>query len=110
MLLVELDHCIFDAQLLAQSHGYESLDPIAREAFVNHLHLTGESRVAAADEIIRLWTSEMQSRWPDRVFRIYRHSEAEEITIRFHMIRPELPNWCDEGVEILVVGSIADHG
>jgi hypothetical protein len=25
---------------LALSHGYESLDPVAQEAFVNHIHFT----------------------------------------------------------------------
>ena len=32
MALVELDRCIFDEQQLGLAHGFESLDPVAREA------------------------------------------------------------------------------
>jgi len=39
------------------------------------------------------------------VFRIYRDLKSDEVIIRFHMARRGLPNWCDEGIEIIVVGT-----
>lgn len=72
---------------------------------MNHLHLTTADRVAAAEQIIRAWAAEMWARWLGHAFRIYRQSDEGEVTIRFHMIRPGLPNWCEEGIEVLVVGS-----
>ena len=105
MALVEFDGCIFDQHQLDLSRGFESLDPVAREAFVNHLHIDGEDRHTAADRIIRLWAAEMQARWPDRVFRIYRQSEPSDVTIRFHMVCPELPNWSDSCLDIIEISS-----
>jgi hypothetical protein len=46
----------------------------------------------------------MRSRWPDRTFRLYRQVEAGEVTIRFHLVRPGLPNWCELGTEVITVG------
>ena len=109
MALVEVAGCIFDAEQLALSHGYEGLDPVGREAFVNHLHLTSGDRVAAAEQIIASWTAEMKTRWPGREFRIYRDLKRDEEIIRFHMARRGLPNWCDEGIEIIVVGNRSEH-
>jgi hypothetical protein len=103
--LVEVAGCIFDAEQLALAHGYEGLDPVGREAFVNHLHLTSGDRVAAAEQIIASWIAEMKARWPGRVFQIYRDLKSDEVIIRFHMARRGLPNWCDEGIEIIVVGT-----
>jgi hypothetical protein len=103
--LVEVAGCIFDAGQLGLAHGYEGLDPVGREAFVNHLHLADDDREAAATRVIESWAGEMSSGWPDREFRIYRQVEAGEVTIRFHMVRPGLPDWCEEGVEVIIVGS-----
>jgi hypothetical protein len=105
--LIEVDGCIFDERQLSCSHGFESLDPVGREAFVNHLHIAGSDRVRAARGVIEAWAAEMLSRWADRTFRIYRQLEADEITIRFHVVRPGVPNWCEEGVEIITVGGEA---
>ena len=103
--LVEVDSCVFDAEQFRLSHGFESLDVVAREAFVNHLQLSGEDRAEVAERVIRSWAAEMKARWPGRVFRIYRQVESEEVTIRFHTARPGLPNWCESGVEVIVVGN-----
>ena len=101
MALVEVEGCIFDEQQLGLSHGFEALDPVAREAFVNHIHIGGEDREAVADLIIQSWAADMRSRWPDRAFRIYRHSESSEVVIRFHVVRSGLLNW-SEGIEDVV--------
>jgi hypothetical protein len=113
MVLIEVEGCIFDARQLRSSHGFEWLDPVGREAFVNHLHLTGVDRVRAARSVIETWVAEMRSRWPGWIFRIYRQVEADEITIRFHAVRAGLPNWCDDAMEIIIVGGeggIAEPG
>jgi hypothetical protein len=104
--LVEVGGCVFDEELLRLSRGFESLDPVGREAFVNHLHLAGADRAAAAERVISSWAAEMRARWPEQEFRIYRHVVPDDVTIRFHMVRSNLPNWCeDEGlVEVIVVG------
>ncbi len=104
MALIEIGECIFDQQQYDSSHGFESLDPIAQEAFVYHLHLAGDAAASEADRIVESWTYEMRRRWSNRAFRIYRHMDPPEITIRFHMIRPGLANWCEQGVEIITVG------
>jgi hypothetical protein len=101
--LIEVEGCIFDERRLGLSHGFESLDPVGREAFVNHLHLAGGERAREAQGIIDSWATEMRSRWPGRAFRIYRQVEADEVTIRFHLVRPGLPDWCDQGIEIITV-------
>jgi hypothetical protein len=103
-MLVELGGCVFDANQLKSSHGYERLDLIGREAFVNHMHLTNCDREAEARRIIEAWATELSARWPNSTFRIYRDVEVDEVTIRFHMVRPGEPNWCEEGVEVIVVG------
>jgi hypothetical protein len=77
--LVEVAGCVFDAEQLALAHGYKGLDPVSREAFVNHLHLTSGDRVIAADLIIASWIAEMKARWPGRVFRIYRDLKSDEV-------------------------------
>ncbi len=101
--LVEIGECVFDQRQYESSHGFESLDPIAQEAFVNHMHLDGETAASDTDRIVERWASEMRARWPNEIFRIYRHVESSEITIRFHKVRTGLANWCDEGVEIKTV-------
>ncbi len=101
--LIEVCGCVFDAEQLTCSHGFESLDPIGREAFVNHIHLGGADRVAEAERVIRGRAEEMRAGWPDRTFRIYRHAEEDEITVRFHVVRPGSPNWCESKVEVIVV-------
>ncbi len=101
--LIEIGECVFDKRQYDSSHGFESLDPIAQEAFVNHLHLAGETAALEADRIVESWASEMRARWPNETFRIYRHVESSEIIIRFHKVRPGFENWCDQGVEIINV-------
>jgi hypothetical protein len=104
MTLVEIDGCIFDKQQLALSHGFDDLDPVARETLVNHIHLDGDDRQAVADRFIRSWATEMRSRWPDRTFRILRQTESSEVIISFHMRRPGHAEWCGAGVEVIEVG------
>jgi hypothetical protein len=104
--LVEVDGCIYDDASLKRSHGYESMDSVGREAFVNHIHLQTDDRVKEAERIIATWIKELRTRWPLRAFRIYRHTAATEIIIRFHMIRPDAPNWYEAGcneVEVMEV-------
>jgi hypothetical protein len=107
--LIEVRGCIFDEEQLASLHGFESLDLIGQEAFVNHIHLSGPDKEVVADRIIEAWTLAMRTGWPDRAFRIYRHVEPDEIIIRFHVVRPSLPNWCESGVGIITVGSPRAH-
>ena len=105
MALIEIGECIYDATLFDKSHGFELLDAVAREAFVNHLHVTGDNAALEASRIIESWVTEMRLRWPGRTFRIYRQNEATEVTIRFHVVRTDLPNWCEQGIEILTVAA-----
>jgi hypothetical protein len=100
--LVEVGECIYDSEQLERSHGYEGLDPVAREAFINHIHF-GIKDLHAAEQIVESWIAEMRTRWPKQVFRIYRHTDVNEVVIRFHVVRAGLPNWCEEGIEVLVV-------
>ena len=102
-MLIEIDKCIFDQEQLKLSHGYEDLDPIGKEAFVNHIHLTGEDRQPRAAELIDGWVSEMKSKFPGKRFKIYRQVEPGEITIRFHLTRKGEPDWSDSGVEIIEI-------
>ncbi len=104
MALVEVGGCVFDEGQLGLSCGYESLDTIGREAFVNHTHLDAADREAEAARVIEAWAAEMRARWPSRVFRIYRHAEAGEVTVRFHTVRLGVPDWCEVGVEVITVG------
>ncbi len=103
MALIAVDGCFYDEEQFARSHSYESLDLVGREAFVNHIHVGGKSRIFMADQKIQSWIAEMRKRWPDQPFRIYRQVQDDEVTIRFHAMRPDLPNWCEMGVEILTV-------
>ncbi len=102
MALIEVGGCVFDERQFGLSHGCEALDPIGQEAFVNHVHLAGDAAVEA-DRVVDGWMTEMRSHWPNRTFRIYRQVEPTEITIRFHLVRPSLANWCEQGVEIITV-------
>jgi hypothetical protein len=102
--LVEVEGCVYDERQFALSHGYEALDPVAREAFVNHVHLASADRAAMAERLIGSWAAEMRDRWPGRVFRIYRQVEADEVIVRFHVVRPGVPDWCESGIEIITVG------
>jgi hypothetical protein len=103
MALVEVDGCIYDEQELRSSHGFEALDPVGREAFVNHRHVSGDDRHVIAGRIVEAWAEEMRRRWPDREFRIYRDRQPNEVLVRFHLIRPGIPNWCEEGLEIITI-------
>jgi hypothetical protein len=107
MTLVEVDECIYDERLLSLAHGFESLDPVGREAFINHVHIDGGDRLLIAERLIESWAGELRSRWPACEFRIYRHVRSEEVTIRFHRVRPGFPNWCEEGIEVMSVGPVS---
>jgi len=102
-MLVEVDGCVYDKEQLARSHGHGDLDPVAREAFVNHVHIGGPERSKRAEEIIAHWSAEFRSRWPGLVFRIYRQVDRDEVVVRFHTVRDGVPNWAEEGVEIIEV-------
>lgn len=102
-MLIEINGCIFDEEQYKGSHGYESLDSIGKEAFVNHIHLDDENRVFESKRIIKQWIQEMKTKWQGKEFKIYRQIEPDEITIRFHMVRKEEPDWCDSGLEIIRV-------
>lgn len=106
MAIIEREGCFFDGELLQKSSGFESLDPTGQEAFVNHMHLIGDNRVLAAAKTIESWIAEMRSRWPTQRFRIYKFIDAHEIIIRFHLVRPGVPNWCEEGLEIITIGDV----
>src|SRR5262249_13477001 len=95
--------CVFDERQYELSHGFESLDPIAQEAFVNHLHVSGGNAADDAKRIVESWVTEMRARWPNTEFRIFREVQPSEITIRFHVVRPGLANWCEQGIEIITV-------
>jgi hypothetical protein len=90
--LIEVGGCVFDEEQFGRSHGFYSLDPVGREAFVNHVHFAGSDRVEVAARIVASWAAEMRSRWPDKNFRIYRQVEADEVAVRFHLVRPNLPD------------------
>lgn len=101
--LIERNGCIFDAEQLTQSHGYERLDPVGQEAFVNHIHLDGSDREKLAARIVTEWETEMRAKWPGATFRIYVHRDARKVTIRFHRHRAEIPDWSSEEATITVV-------
>lgn len=103
MALIEIGDCVFDQRQYDSSPGFELLDPVAQESFVNHLHLAGDTAAFEAHQIVERWASEMRARWPSQTFRVYRHVESSQITIRFHKVRPGTANWCEEGVEIITV-------
>ena len=102
-MLVEIEGCVFDERQLNLSHGYEDLDPIGKEAFVNHTHLDGINREKESEQIIISWSREMKEKWPGSYFKIYRQVERDEIILRFHKVRPGKPDWCDSGIEIIEV-------
>ncbi len=109
LMLVEVDGCVFDQDELAGAHGHERLDPIGKEAFVNHIHLDDAHRQKEATEKIASWTREMKQKWPTKSFRIYRHVDSDEITIRFHMVRGNSPNWAESGLEIIEINAEQRH-
>jgi hypothetical protein len=76
--LVEVGGCVFGAGQLRLSRGFEGHDPVGREAFVNHLHLTASDRLATTAQVMESWAAGMRARWPGREFRIYRQTEADQ--------------------------------
>jgi hypothetical protein len=103
-VIIVRDECIFDKEQLDKSHGYEGLDPIGQESFVNYLHFEGINSKEMSDKILKTWSCELTQKWPSDTFRIYRQTESGEITIRFHKVRPNYANWAEAGVEILEIG------
>ncbi len=105
-MLIEIEGCIFLKDELGNSHGYESLDAVGQEAFVNHIHLDGSDHESEAGKWVQDVTEALKHGWPSRSFRIYRQTDPRESTVRFHMVRESQPNWCEqdlEGIEIIEV-------
>lgn len=102
-MLEIIGDCIFDSELLKHAHGFESLDAIGQEAFVNHIHFDGKNRVSESDSKIAEWIKEIRANYSDSSFRIYKQVEADEITIRMHMVRPGVANWADDGIDIIEI-------
>jgi hypothetical protein len=103
-LLIEIDGCVFDGDELQHSHGFEELDPVGRESFVNHIHLQGPDSMRWAEAIVAAWSRELRNGWPHCRFRIYLDKRRGETTIRFHMLRDGIPNWAETGAEVIEVG------
>jgi hypothetical protein len=59
-MLVEINGCIFDKSQLKNSHGFEQLDSVGKEAFVNHVHLSGHNKEEEAENLIDGWTKDMK--------------------------------------------------
>ncbi|WP_269541778.1 hypothetical protein [Cerasicoccus fimbriatus] len=102
-MLIEIQDCIYDEIQLKKSHGFDGLDKIGKESFVNHIHFEGSDNRGTAQSKINEWKEEMLKKWPNKSFRIYRDEQESETILRFHEVRPELPNWCDSGVEIMEI-------
>jgi hypothetical protein len=102
-MLEKNGNCIFDSELLKHTQGFESLDAIGQEAFVNHIHFDGKNRVTESESKIADWIQEIRTKYNDSKFRIYKQVEADEITIRMHMVRPGVANWIDDGIEIIEI-------
>lgn len=85
------------------SHGYENLDAVGIESFINHMHLWGKNRNKQCQEIIQDWIFQFISKWPQETFRIYRHFDKNEITIRFHAQRTTCPNWSEDTNGLIIV-------
>lgn len=102
-MLIQIGECIFDEEQYELSHGFDKLDSVGKEAFVNHIHFDELDRIELVDAKIAAWVRETKSKWPQQRFRIYRHVESDEVTIRFHLVRKQVPNWCDSGLEIIEV-------
>lgn len=104
--LIEQNGCIFDEEQLALSHGYEDLDPVGKESFVNHVHFEGRNRANEAMSLIEEWERQLKDQWPQHIFRLYIRAEPEEVTLRFHMVRNGVSNWYDGDDEELEVRCI----
>lgn len=94
-MLIQIEECIFDQSELQGAHGFEELDPVGKEAFVNHIHFEGKNRRQESEGIIQGWIKEMKAKFPRKTFRIYKNVGRREITIRFHVVREGVPNWAD---------------
>ena len=102
-VLTEMDGAVFDRAQLALSHGYEALDAVGQEAFVNHVHFGGPGRTARANSLVSTWRECMQACGRGRTFRVYTHRKRGEIIVRFHVVRAGVPNWCEPGDESIDV-------
>jgi len=104
--LAKLNGCIFLKEEIEQSHGYENLDAIGQEAFVNHIHIEGIDHESKAEKWVQDVTDALKQDCPGLLFRIYRQTDSQESTVRFHKFRDSQPNWCEddlEGIEIIEV-------
>ena len=109
MSLIEIDDCVFDEELYQKAHGFDKLDSVAKEAFVNHVHSGGENRYQQAEHQIEKWQKAMLKDFSKHQFRIYIHDDKshDELTIRFHVVRHALSNWVESespGLRIITVG------
>ena len=102
-MLIEVDECIFDDEQFKLSHGFENLDGVGKEAFVNHIHFDEGEYEKEAQAKIDEWTREMIENWPNRLFKIYRHKQDDEVTVRFHLVRENEVDWCESCAEIEII-------
>lgn len=105
-VLIEINGAVFDRAQLALSNGYEALDAVGQESFVNHVHLGGTDRTVRANRLVSAWQECMQAFGRGRLFRLYIHRKQGEIIVRFHVVRAGVPNWYeagDESIEIIEV-------
>jgi hypothetical protein len=54
---------VFDREQLSHSFGYQELDAVGQEAFVNHIHFEGENREHQAKELVQDWIEELREKW-----------------------------------------------
>ena len=107
--LIESHRCVFDRELLSNSHGYGELDLVGQEAFVNHVHFMGLNRESQAKELVQIWSEELRAKWPHDRFRIYWHEDDSEITVRFHRVREGMPNWYESGLPNVQVIEVTER-
>lgn len=108
---VEANGCVFIADQYALSHSNQEAfeDEIAFEAFVNHVHLSGDELDETLQplDILKMaltmgekWQSKLQKDFPSERFLIILGFDEGEATLRFHKVRPFQAAWIDiEGIE-----------
>lgn len=103
MRIIEVNQCFFDEEQLRKSHGFQELDSVGKEAFVNHIHFDEENFKNEAQRKIDGWVNDMTKNWPKRFFKIYRHEDENEISIRFHLVREIEVDWCEPCAEVEII-------
>lgn len=105
-MLVEMNGCVYLESEMLVAHGHEDLDAVGREAFVNHVHISGSDHETKSTRLVERIVSELKRGWPGRMFRVYSEIRPDESIVRFHMVREAMPNWCDATIEGLVIMDI----